>query len=113
METSGILAVIAIVFSLFLFIKVISLQSQMNNLKADLEWMRNRAGSPSVPASAVASPPPSEKQETSGSSDLDEKLLFLLRSGQKIKAIKELREARPLGLKEAKEYVEALERDVL
>ncbi|MWV43879.1 hypothetical protein GRF59_09550 [Paenibacillus sp. HJL G12] len=111
METSEILAVIAIVISLFLFIRVISLQSQMNNIKADLEWMRNRAGSQSVPVPAATSPTPSGGQETADSA-LDERLLFLLQSGQKIKAIKEIREVRSLGLKEAKEYVEALERNV-
>ncbi|WP_136604301.1 hypothetical protein [Paenibacillus dokdonensis] len=79
METSGILAVIAIVISLCLFIKVISLQSQMNTIKADLEWMRNRAGSQAVPSSAVTYPTLSEKQEAPVSSDLDERLLSLLR----------------------------------
>ncbi|WP_427051331.1 ribosomal protein L7/L12 [Paenibacillus sp. TC-CSREp1] len=42
--------------------------------------------------------------------DLDRELLDMLRRGNKIQAIKRLREARNLSLKEAKDYVEALDR---
>ncbi|MEC0238877.1 ribosomal protein L7/L12 [Paenibacillus dokdonensis] len=112
METTEIIAMITIVISLFLLIKVFSLQSQLNNLKSDLEWMRNHAdSSPGSSFVKTATVRPLKMQESTVSSDLDERLLSLLQSGQKIKAIKELREARPMGLKEAKDYVENLEQN--
>lgn len=112
METTEIIAMITIVISLFLLIKVFSLQSQLNNLKSDLEWMRNRAdSSPGSSLVKTATVNPLKMQETTVSSDLDDRLRSLMASGQKIKAIKELREARPMGLKEAKDYVEHLEQN--
>lgn len=49
--------------------------------------------------------------EQAGPDDpVQEEILSLVRSGQKIQAIKRLREQTGLGLKESKEQVEALER---
>lgn len=42
---------------------------------------------------------------------LEHRLIVLIRAGNKIRAIKELREARRLSLKDAKDVVEALERN--
>ncbi|WP_236414286.1 hypothetical protein [Paenibacillus sp. JJ-223] len=42
---------------------------------------------------------------------LEHRLIELIRAGNTIRAIKELREARRLSLKDAKDVVEALERN--
>jgi hypothetical protein len=50
---------------------------------------------------------------TVGDPELDKHILELLRDRQKINAIKERRKATSEGLKEAKEYVETLEKEAL
>ncbi|MFK3936133.1 hypothetical protein ACI2JA_01300 [Alkalihalobacillus sp. NPDC078783] len=50
-------------------------------------------------------------QAISGDVDLNDRLRQLLREGQKIKAIKELRTVHRISLAEAKQYVDQLERN--
>lgn len=118
MNTYEIVAMIALVLSVLLLLRVISLQSQLNEVKSDLEWLKNRPGnqgmsasyrSKSVPsASDVPHPhsPPTIDQAT-----FEERILFLTHDNKKIQAIKEVREARGWGLKEAKDYVDQLENE--
>lgn len=111
MPTSEIVAIIALILSCLLLIKILSLQSQLNSIKTDLEWLRNRpeASSLSQPSITAAS---SALDATHTGSDLDGKLLMMLESGKKIQAIKVLREARSMSLLDAKNYVERLEQNL-
>lgn len=118
MNTYEIVAMIALVLSVFLLLRVISLQSQLNEIKSDLEWLKNRPGnagvSTSYRAKSVSSTsevhpphsPPMIDQAT-----FEERILFLTHDNKKIQAIKEVREARGWGLKEAKDYVDHLENE--
>ncbi|MXO79738.1 hypothetical protein GRP75_18360, partial [Paenibacillus sp. OT2-17] len=48
--------------------------------------------------------------DAGASEDINERLLLLIREGKKIQAIKELRTAKDLSLKDAKDYVDHLEK---
>ncbi|UPK41082.1 hypothetical protein [Paenibacillus pabuli] len=113
MEINTIVLVILLFLILILLVRVISLQTQLNELKRDVERLENGSGrtaqSPlSYNASSVnmSPPPPSQAELT----ELDKELQALAHQGKKIIAIKKAREARNLSLKDAKEYVEYLER---
>jgi hypothetical protein len=56
----------------------------------------------------VAPPPSSQQPTTTGLSPLDQHVRKLVAQGDKIEAIKAVREHTGLGLKEAKDYVEAI-----
>ncbi|ANF96314.1 ribosomal protein L7/L12 [Paenibacillus bovis] len=100
------IAVIALLLALLLWFRVISLQRQMNELRMDM----NRIPSPpSAPVRQTSFPANSVLPPGSDSAELENRLRQLIAAGQKIQAIKELREARGLGLKEAKDYVDLLE----
>ncbi|RAV08902.1 ribosomal protein L7/L12 [Paenibacillus contaminans] len=114
METVELIAVSALILSLLLLLKVISLQRQLNELKSDQHqhWRNNLpevSGLSNPNLNAPASSP--NVTRVSPPVNLDERLRMLLTSGKKIQAIKEFREASGLGLKEAKDYVENLERN--
>ncbi|HBU82371.1 MULTISPECIES: hypothetical protein [Paenibacillus] len=113
MEINTIVLVVFLILILILLVRVISLQAQLNELKRDVERLENGAGSTAqFPLSHNASsvnvspPPPSQADLT----ELDRELQALAQQGKKIIAIKKAREARNLSLKDAKEYVESLER---
>lgn len=119
MNTYEIVAMIALILSVLLLLRVISLQSQLNEVKSDLEWLKNRPGngglasthrpksfSPSTGAQDHPSVPSTIDQAT-----FEERILFLTHESKKIQAIKEVREARGWGLKEAKDYVDQLENE--
>lgn len=111
MEVIEIVAVVALILSLLLLIKVFSLQSQLNDMKSDLEWMNNRPnniGKMNSSNKRVAS----QLEVNDVDADLEERLRFMLSSNQKIKAIKVLREARDLSLKDAKDYVDRMEQNI-
>lgn len=107
METTEMIAIAALILSLFLLIKVFSLQNKLNDIQSDLEWIKNRPDNAQMFKSGT---PIASKSDSYGvDSDLEERLHTLLASDQKIKAIKVLREARGLSLKEAKDYVDNME----
>lgn len=113
MEINTVILIVLLLLVLVLLIRVMSLQSQLNELKRDVERIENGTGL--TPRSNVNfSPSPSTMPSSSASqtelSQLDHELLVLIQQGQKIKAIKKLREARDLSLKDAKDYVDALDR---
>ncbi|WP_310140464.1 ribosomal protein L7/L12 [Paenibacillus amylolyticus] len=102
-------------------VRMASLQRQLNELKRDVERLENGARMPSnasVPLTSSSSQQYASSTSFTASSstidtppsELDQELLSLLQKDQKIKAIKRLREARGLSLKEAKDYVESLDR---
>ncbi|WP_427910423.1 ribosomal protein L7/L12 [Paenibacillus silvae] len=117
-----------------LWSKMSSLQRQVDDLKSEVERLQNSTpgvansftmnSSSSVRNTSPFSRPVAGDSMNAVSTihtmntsdhgsqdlDLDRELLDMLRRGNKIQAIKRLREARNLSLKEAKDYVEALDR---
>ncbi|GAA0853118.1 hypothetical protein GCM10008915_73230 [Bifidobacterium pullorum subsp. gallinarum] len=112
MERTEIIAIVSLLISIFLLLKHFRMQSRINELTSDLARLEGRS---------EVYPPPRPQQPavvdthfiSSGSSELspelEQRLRQLLDEGNKIKAIKELREAMHLSLKDAKDYVDAMD----
>ncbi|MBU5351969.1 ribosomal protein L7/L12 [Paenibacillus barcinonensis] len=131
---SGFLMVVFLLIIPILWSKMSSLQRQVDDLKSEVERLQNSTpgvgntftmnSSSSVHNASSFSHPVDGDSLNSMSTihtmntsdhgsqdrDLDRELLDMLRRGNKIQAIKRLREARNFSLKEAKDYVEALDR---
>ncbi|MCL6661976.1 ribosomal protein L7/L12 [Paenibacillus polymyxa] len=113
MEMNTLVWIVLLLLIFVLLVRVTSLQRQLNELKRDVERLENgsTAGTRSdfnytlTPKEA----PPSHTSQPA-QTDLDQELLTLIQQGKKIMAIKRLREARGLSLKEAKDYVDSLDR---
>ncbi|WDZ63770.1 ribosomal protein L7/L12 [Paenibacillus polymyxa] len=101
------IAIIALLLSVILLIKVYSLQSRLNDLKSDVERLENRSG---IQGTSLSASTPPHILDAGASEDINERLLLLIREGKKIQAIKELRTAKDLSLKDAKDYVDHLEK---
>ncbi|MFD7522545.1 ribosomal protein L7/L12 [Paenibacillus chitinolyticus] len=110
METIEWVAAGALILSLLLLVKVFSLQSRINAIQDDLEWLKGRAEGQVVNRIKPSTAAQSEKPASAQISLLDERVHHLLVQGDKIKAIKLVREKSGMGLKEAKDYVDNLER---
>ncbi|MFS0837509.1 ribosomal protein L7/L12 [Paenibacillus sp. 1P03SA] len=110
METIEMVAVGALILALLLLIKVFSLQSRINDIQSDLEWLKGRAEGTTVNRLKPAEDPRPDKSASAQNSLLDERVQHMLAQGDKIKAIKLVRMELGIGLKEAKDYVENLER---
>ncbi|ASA21694.1 ribosomal protein L7/L12 [Paenibacillus donghaensis] len=114
METTQIIAVAALILALLLMVKVFSLQGKVNELRSDVARLSSINGHPGMTKSAPAPltvPLPyaySSGAAVTNNADLDARLLSLISQGQKIKAIKEMREATNMSLKDAKDYVDGL-----
>ncbi|MEK4057434.1 hypothetical protein MHB84_28025 [Paenibacillus sp. FSL F4-0087] len=113
MEINTIVLVVFLFLILILLVRVISLQTQLNELKRDVERLENGSRrtihsplSYNDSAANVSLTPPAQADLT----ELDKELQELAKQGKKIIAIKKAREARNLSLKDAKDYVESLER---
>lgn len=104
------IAIIALLLSVILLIKVYSLQSRLNDLKSDVERLENRSGIQGTSLSGTIAATPPHVLDAGVSEDINERLLLLIREGKKIQAIKELRSAKDLSLKDAKDYVDHLEK---
>ncbi|WP_223199719.1 MULTISPECIES: ribosomal protein L7/L12 [unclassified Paenibacillus] len=113
MEMNTLVWIVLSLLILVLLVRVTSLQRQLNELKRDVERLENGSTvsarsdfnytlSPKEASPSQSNPP--------GQTDLDLELLTLIQQGKKIMAIKRLREARGLSLKEAKDYVDSLDR---
>lgn len=119
MNTYEIVAMIALILSVLLLLRVISLQSQLNEVKSDLEWLKNRPGNgglasthrPKSFSSSTDAQDHNSAPSTIDQATFEERILFLTHESKKIQAIKEVREARGWGLKEAKDYVDQLENE--
>ncbi|MEO2212692.1 ribosomal protein L7/L12 [Paenibacillus amylolyticus] len=113
MEMNTLVWIVLLLLILVLLVRVTSLQRQLNELKRDVERLENGS---TVNARSdfnyTLSPKEASPSLTSqpAQSDLDQELLTLIQQGEKIMAIKRLREARGLSLKEAKDYVDSLDR---
>ncbi|MFT5872401.1 MAG: lipoate-protein ligase B [Clostridium sp.] len=77
-----------VLYMLLLTSKIDSLQKYVNRMNSNLIKIAKQVGVPVPP--------------------LDDELRILIKEGKKIPAIKQLRKATGLGLKEAKEYVDNL-----
>jgi large subunit ribosomal protein L7/L12 len=110
LATSEYVAIIALILSVILLFKVYRLQSRLNNLKSDVERLENRSGPTETSMSSTITPPPPHFLDAEASKEINQRLLLLIREGNKIQAIKELRIAKDLSLKDAKDYVDHLEK---
>ncbi|MGE6228370.1 ribosomal protein L7/L12 [Paenibacillus chitinolyticus] len=110
METIEWVAAGALILSLLLLIKVFGLQSRINAIQDDLEWLKGRAEGQVINRLKPSTAAQSEKPASAQTSLLDERVHHLLAQGDKIKAIKLVREKSGMGLKEAKDYVDNLKR---
>ncbi|ANY67766.1 hypothetical protein BBD42_15800 [Paenibacillus sp. BIHB 4019] len=111
MDTVEIIAVSALILSLLLLLKVIGLQRQLNEIKSELQCANSREGMPSLSQPNRTTPLPSpDRPPANQAANIDERLLMLIATEKRIQAIKEYREISGVGLKEAKNYVDDLER---
>ncbi|WP_336758406.1 ribosomal protein L7/L12 [Paenibacillus sp. USHLN196] len=113
MEMNTLVWIVFLLLILVLLFRVTSLQRQLNELKRDVERLENGStASARSDLNYTLSPKEASPSYVSptGPSDLDQELLALIQQGKKIMAIKRLREARGLSLKEAKDYVDSLDR---
>ncbi|WP_141504769.1 ribosomal protein L7/L12 [Paenibacillus luteus] len=111
METVEIIALSALVLSLLLLLKVFRLQRQLNEIKFDLKSPNHQRDKSGFSNPLQQSPPSSpDMGRVSPQANIDDRLRMLIASGKRIQAIKEFREASGSGLKEAKDYVDHLER---
>lgn len=123
-EMSSFLFVVFLLIIPILWSKLSNLQRQVHELKSEVERLQSGssvdANRFAINASSVQNASSFSSSSTSTDSfpqsgfdintELDQELLAMVRGGNKIQAIKKLREARSLSLKEAKDYVEALDR---
>ncbi|CAM4271930.1 ribosomal protein L7/L12 [Paenibacillus xylanexedens] len=113
MEMNTLVSIVLLLLIFVLLVRVTSLQRQLNELKRDVERLEN-GSTDSVRSdfNYTLSPKEASPSHTSqpAQTDLDQELLTLIQQGKKIMAIKRLREARGLSLKEAKDYVDSLDR---
>ncbi|WP_181151074.1 ribosomal protein L7/L12 [Paenibacillus sp. PCH8] len=109
-----IIWIISLLLIFVLLVRVSSLQRQVNEMKRDMERLENGSTvNTRSEFNSTLSPKETPLSHTSqpGQADLDQELLAIVQKGNKIVAIKRLREARGLSLKEAKDYVDALARN--
>jgi large subunit ribosomal protein L7/L12 len=113
MEMNTLVWIVLLFLIFVLLVRVTSLQRQLNELKRDVERLENVSISGTrSDFNYTLSPKEASPSHTSqpAQTDLDQELLTLIQQGKKIMAIKQLREARGLSLKEAKDYVDSLDR---
>lgn len=116
MEPAELIAIIAILLSCILLLIVMKVKRQIKEIQLELDLIRNKTGradfSPYLPISdpnqgqAVSFNTSTEKINLTA---LDEQLLLMIQQGQKIAALKKLREVKDMDLKSAKFYVDKLE----
>lgn len=113
MNTSEILAILALLVSVLLLLRVVTLQAKVNELRDDLDRISRKVNFPTASGYKAASPSPSPVSSdlpTDQQLYVDERVRQLLNQGKKIQAIKEVRDQLKLSLKDGKDYVEAIER---
>jgi large subunit ribosomal protein L7/L12 len=109
MERAEILAIIALLVSIFLILKVNGMQARINEMKYDIERLEGRPEayrSPRQDVAASFNAKPLFALEIAP--ELEQRLQHLLAGGKKIEAVKELKDATGLSLKAAKDYVDAM-----
>lgn len=109
MNTTDIIAVLALLVSALLLVRVIALQVKVKELRDDLDRLSGKPLFPNGSAHNVVPSPVAAASHTEMQTLVEERVLFLLNQGKKIQAIKEVREKLNLSLKEGKDFVEAIE----
>lgn len=79
------IAIIALLLSVILLIKVYSLQSRLNDLKSDVERLENRSGIQGTSLSGTIPASPPHILDAGASEDINERLLLLIREGKRFK----------------------------
>lgn len=79
------IAIIALLLSVILLIKVYSLQSRLNDLKSDVERLENRSGIQGTSLSGTIPATPPHILDAGASEDINERLLLLIREGKRFK----------------------------
>lgn len=112
MDTTDIIAILALVLALLLMLRVFSLKKRVHELEAQLALRDNYGGTAGTAGSSwpPGIPTPLFVQNMEIAPDLERRLHLLLAEGKKIQAIKVIREARNLSLKDAKDYIDNMER---
>lgn len=111
MENADWISLAALVLTMLLMLRVISLNKRVNELQSQLERINSRSGMDGgFTKTGMDTPTPQFVQNFDLMPDLENRLRLLLAEGKKIQAIKVLREARDLSLKDAKDYIDNLER---
>lgn len=110
MEPTDIIAILAFILTLLLMLSVFSLKRRVSELEGKLRQRDAYGGVYGASANGKAGiPTPLFEQNLEIAPDLERRLHLLLAEGKKIQAIKVIREARNLSLKDAKNFVDNLE----
>ncbi|MFD1906393.1 ribosomal protein L7/L12 [Paenibacillus rhizoplanae] len=111
MDTIDLIAILALVLALLLMLSVFSLKKACERARVPISAKRCLRRNVLSPASSRAAdiPAPLFVQNPELAPDLERRIRLLMAEGKKIQAIKVMREARNLGLKEAKDFVDNLE----
>ncbi len=110
LENTDWISITALVLAMLLLLRVFSLNRRIKDLESQLERIDSRSvmgGGIITPG--IDAPTPQYIQNMEVAPDLERRLHLLLAEGKKIQAIKVLREARDLSLKDAKNYVDRME----
>ncbi|GIP43319.1 hypothetical protein J45TS6_17780 [Paenibacillus sp. J45TS6] len=116
MEPAELIATLAVFLSCILLLIVMKVKRQIKEIQLELDLIRNQTGRADfTPYSPVSDPNQGQAVSFNTSSEkikvtaFDEQLLLMVQQGQKIAAIKKLREVKDMDLKSAKLYVDKLE----
>ncbi|AIQ58863.1 ribosomal protein L7/L12 [Paenibacillus borealis] len=113
MDNTDIIAILALVLALLLMLSVFSLKKRVAELESQLaqrDAYGGSAGNTMAAGNRMAGiPTPLFVQNPEIAPDLERRLHLLLAEGKKIQAIKVMREARNLSLKDAKDFIDNLE----
>ncbi|WNS45137.1 ribosomal protein L7/L12 [Paenibacillus sp. MMS20-IR301] len=112
MENADIIAISALSLAFILMLSVFRLKKRVTELEVQLQQQHayGGAGGGMGAASSTGSPTPLNVHNLEIAPDLERRLYLLLAEGKKIQAVKVMREARNLSLRDAKEFVDKLER---
>jgi len=112
MQTIEIVAVSALILSVLLGLKVFSLQRQLDEIKLELQRTSNHSNLSELPKPNL-NPPPSSPgiPRVNAPINMDDRLRMLVASGKRVQAIKEFRKRSGVSLKDAKDYVDDLQRN--
>ncbi len=110
MENTDWISITALVLAMLLLLRVFSLNRRVKDLESHLERIDSRSAmGGGIIKQGIDAPTPLYAQNMEVAPDLERRLRLLLAEGKKIQAIKVLREARDLSLKDAKNYVDRME----
>ena len=107
MEITDICAILSLPLSVLLLLKVIILNNRVRELQSELD-KRYDGSTRSISDNSV--PTPLQDHNLEIAPDLERRIRLLLAEEKKIQAIKVIKDARNLTLKDAKTYIDAMQR---